>query len=338
LLPHPEGWQGGLSVAGPAVSPDRISLFLGLAGWNLLHLAAPLTLPGVYPEIFSPWPGWALAGATVLVAVALGLGMALARKDRVLVFFLVWLAAGLALASNLFPHHVLRAERYLYLPLAALAAITARGAFFASTSAAVGRAARLLPVLAGGLALLTVLSVGAWKDGPSLWSRSLAVYPDNPVAHHYLGQNLMRLGRIAEGLAQHARSFSLYGGYHPLYTRFLNHLVALGRLDDALAYARLGLSAQPDDPRWAENLALVLAARGEVREAAAGLEAFLESRPDSPGVHLSLALLYHRLGEPGRAARHLAEARRLDPLGPCPDRVQGILDARPAPEIGAKAP
>ncbi|MBW1988942.1 MAG: tetratricopeptide repeat protein [Deltaproteobacteria bacterium] len=320
-LPDPAAWEGTLT-RGEGGLLGRFALFFGLFGFNFLHMAFVLTIPAVFPPAFDPWPVWVPLG--IAAAAFFAWHLSRRRQDPVAWLALAWLAAGLLPASNLFSNHILRAERYLYIPLAGLALAVARSAFSGGPSGA-NKASGLLPVLALALALASAFSLGAWKSGVALWEHHLAVYPDNPVAHHYLGQQLMERGKTKEALFHHARSFSLHQGFHPLFGKLLDHLMGLGKLDQAESYARLGMHMHPDDPRWANNLAYVLVEKGEEAEAFSLFAQAAERPAANPTVHLNMAVLLLRAGDHEQARRHLERARAMDPHLPGLAQVERLL-------------
>jgi tetratricopeptide (TPR) repeat protein len=62
--------------------------------------------------------------------------------------------------------------------------------------ALVSRAAAALVL--GGLAALTWMQLGYWRDSVALWERALAVTRDNDFAHEHLSVAYRQVGRIDE--------------------------------------------------------------------------------------------------------------------------------------------
>jgi Flp pilus assembly protein TadD len=141
----------------------------------------------------------------LLLLFLLALWWALRRSRRDLAFALVALAIVVAPVSNVVPLslHVLAAERFLYLPLAALAVLAA----FALERLAWIRAGRLVGlvlvgVLASSWAVTTSRRSEDYADPLRFWTRERAVNPHNPVVLGNLAATLVarRRHRAAESM------------------------------------------------------------------------------------------------------------------------------------------
>ena len=142
-----------------AFSPDRLMLVLNVYWLNLSTLVWPTGLsvfrPGVRPL------GYGDAGV-ILGGVAVGLTCLVLwaiRRQRPALLGLLWFGIALAPSSQIMVHHVHRADRFLYLPLAGLVVAVAMGLGWLG-SVLPGRAARVgvATALVLGLLLLARLS------------------------------------------------------------------------------------------------------------------------------------------------------------------------------------
>ncbi len=189
---------GVLTKADVAVKPPQggsylaTAMVMGRVMWEyVLALVLPVNLsPSYYyrpQEVFTVLN--ACAGLT-LIAGAVALWRARGRL-RLTFFFLTWTVISLAPVANIVPISVMRADRYLYLPMVAFAWWAGWGLVRVSERAA-ARPARafllLLPYVA-----VALLGVATWRYAPvyhddvSAWTRVVARHPWNSRAHFLLG-------------------------------------------------------------------------------------------------------------------------------------------------------
>lgn len=186
-LGAPPDTEAALSDALPAL--PRVAA--AILGW--LALPWPLTTgmtterAGLYPWL---WPSAALSLA--------GIGWLLARSPRRSAGLLLLAALSFAPAIPSILWFGLIGERYLYLPMAALAAAVA--------AAAPARAGALLPIWAVGALWALHVRLPDWADTESLWRAALPRVPDSSYLHQMLGNELLRQGRRAEALEAFDRS------------------------------------------------------------------------------------------------------------------------------------
>ena len=161
--------------------------------WEYLDaLLLPLNLsPSYYyssREVFS-LVNW-LAVATLIIAV---IGALRWRRRMPLTFFFVgWFALSLLPVANIIPIAVLRADRYLYLPMVGFAMWAGAGLAHVQTGSWVAgiRAQRLVAALPFIVVmLLGVLSwryAYVWRSDVSAWTRVVERHPWNARAHYLL--------------------------------------------------------------------------------------------------------------------------------------------------------
>jgi protein O-mannosyl-transferase len=175
------------------------------------------------------------------------------------------------------------ADRYAYIPLI--------GIFVAATwgIADVIRTLRMprpWPIAGAGVAVvalcwLTSRQVGYWNDSYALWSHTLAVTPDNPVAENQMGMALISLNREPEAMQDFQKAIAL-GSHDP--TNYLNlaaYLVKHGRQKDAIPVLETALR-MPED------------------------------QEDAVLTHLNLGFAYTSIGDYDAARGHYRAALELD--------------------------
>jgi tetratricopeptide (TPR) repeat protein len=185
------------------------------------------------------------------------------------------------------------ADRYTYLPLTGLfvAAAWVRGYRLPGGERLRAALPPVAVALVVVLAMLARRQVGFWRDGETVYRRSLAVNPDNWLAHNNLAQL-----------------------YH-----------AQGKTDLAIEHLREALRDRPSVPQARSNLALLLAGAGQVEEAIEQYRRALRESPDTPGINANLADALASCGRNDEALAHLERA--LGPDAP-PGRVHMELAER----------
>ncbi len=187
-------------------SAERLMLVLNVYWLNLKSLVWPSGLTLSYgwltPESF-------LDADVILGAAALSLTLVILWKLRLrprALFGLLWLAIALLPATQIVPHHIHRADRFLYLPLVGLMMAVAAG--LRPLGSALSRRASLVGVVAAGVACLVVLDllsvrqVRTWRNELTLWEHCVSVAPGNSEAHLALADELAGLGDF-RGAAEH---------------------------------------------------------------------------------------------------------------------------------------
>lgn len=201
---------GAPQVATPAsdvLSAKWLEVILNVYGANLRTLVWPRGLVAYYS-----WPtlgGFFSAGSLLGIAAA-GVTCAvlwLARSRAMLLFGLLWFCVALAPVSGIMPHHIARADRFLYLPLigACVAVAAALRAFVASRR--VGRIAETSGIV--GLIVILILAalssgqVQYWRNPLTLWQHAVDVEPGNLFAESCLARNLAACDRPEEAQARY---------------------------------------------------------------------------------------------------------------------------------------
>jgi len=183
------------------------------------------------------------------------------------------------------------ADRYTYLPHVGLfLAIVFEGVSWAAKSATKTKVAAVLAgVAALGCLAATTRQLRYWKDSETLFTHTLAVTHDNPVANINLGVALEQQGRLTAARRQYE--------------------IAV-RLDPNRVQAQL-------------NLANALDLTGETAQALEHFRRALELNPNAPLVHLNYGSALVKQGRFDEARIQYAEARRLAPADPRPWYLQG---------------
>ena len=252
--------------------------------------------------------GGLAVGVTLVLLGLTGLAAWKLRRGTLVLVGLVWFVVAAAPTSQIMPHHIVRADRFLYLPLVGLAVAMAIG-LRPLGNASKQTAMRVATIAAGlfGLFLLGTLSarqVETWRDPLSVWENCLRVDPHNAFAHNGLANNLTDRGESRRALAHYRTALRISPNSVSVLSDFAR---ALARFDDRqlrdyeravrLAERACELSSGKD-PRMLRRLAMVhcdyasdLAARGEYLRARRHYEQAIAVAPQYELPLFSLALL-----------------------------------------------
>jgi tetratricopeptide (TPR) repeat protein len=230
------------------------------------------------------------------------------RGRRLWIFALLWFLFALIPTSQVARHHIVRADRYLYLP--GIGACLMGGLTFAWMWGWSRRILWKIPVCLVGLLIAARFAVGSqirafdWCDDATLWTSSLAQDERNSEAHHSLGGSLMRQGKTEEALRHLHRAIEVQPNHPEAHNTLGALLLTLGRTDEAIAEASRAVEVRPDYPEARFNLARACQSRGRLDQAAEAYRAGLSQRPEDIGAWYYLGqtlVLQGRLAEAIRA-------------------------------------
>jgi len=310
----------------------------------------PVDLAIPYP-LTSQWPWFQVLTAGALVMGLSVLSMLTARKrPYVLVGWLWFLGTMIPVIGLVQVGFQSMADRYTYIPLL--------GVFWIVVWTATDWVTRWrLPSLV--VALATLLFLGAcaawtrvqldyWRDGESLFRRTIAITRNNFVAFDSLGLALYYKGQNDQAVFYYLKALEI----RPNYKNALENLdVALvrieaanaatnslqtlaprtaanyagvhnllgvglgmnGKLDEAIKHFRKALYYDPDNMNARCNLAHALVLQGGLDEAIEDCGQVLRRSPRNPQAHNILGLALLKQGRPNEALAQLREALQYQP-------------------------
>jgi protein O-mannosyl-transferase len=151
---------------------------------------------------------WRVAGAGVVVGAVLWQVVRSLKRREWVFFGGMWFFITLLPVSQIFPHHELMAEHYLYVPLAGV---------MIGVSSLWGelwerRRVAAAVVLIGIVALYsgrTIARNGDWRDGMTLWSGVVAAAPESARGHDNLGTEYFKRKQYREALKHYQEAVRL---------------------------------------------------------------------------------------------------------------------------------
>jgi tetratricopeptide (TPR) repeat protein len=237
------------------------------------------------------------------------------------------LAAALLYAGTLFPAlgfvnvfpfiYSFVADHFQYLAAAALLPAAA-GAFAAAVRALPESRRRVAwGCAACAVALLAVLTrrQGAeYADAETLWRATIARNPSCWMAYNNLAAGLLERGRVDEAMADARLAIAAEPRDAQAHLTLGDALLRAGRTEEAFAEYGTALGLEPGNAVAHNNLGNVLLQSGRVDEAIAHYRAALGSKPDFAKAHANLGDALLRAGRADEAITEYGLALGEDPL------------------------
>jgi len=278
-----------VGVAAGTVAPISLHLRIVNAlysyGAYLLKAVWPTHLAPFYPFPFAPIPLWRLIlSAMVLISMTAAAWAYRRKKPYLVVGWLFYLGTLVPMIGLVQVGGQSMADRYAYLPLVGVFVFVVWGLSDWVTSQ---KWNPRIPALAAALAILFLAGCSwrqetYWKDNYTLWTHTLEVAPDNPVAEHNISIDLMQNGHMDEALS---------------------HLENSVRIDPTDVVSRI-------------NLAVDLQDGGRYQEAIEQYNSVLQQTSDPqllPTVYENLGNIYRALGDFSKSDASYRSALRINP-------------------------
>jgi protein O-mannosyl-transferase len=296
--------------------PSRVGNVLVSYAVYLRQMVWPegLAVPYLHPH--NGLPPWEVALAGTLLAVLSAVAWGERRKRPWLLIGWLWylgMLAPLICFAQMRPFA--HPDRYTYLPqIGIYLAVTWLVAEWGAKRPA-GR------VVMGGLmttviALLMVCAwqqTAYWKNCETLWTHTVACYPDNEMAHFNLGNAFLQKGRMEEAIAQYQKAAQINPDYAEAHYNLGTALLQKGSVDEAIVHFQKTLQIKPGFVKTHYNLGTALLQKGRADEAIVHFQKALLINPDDADAHnnLGFALLQKRRVD--EAISHCRQAVQLRP-------------------------
>ena len=270
------------------------------------------------------WP-WVVAAGVFDALTAV-----LVWRRRAVGFALAWVLVILSPTFVVPLASEVMAERRMYLPLMALAALFVFGtnavvrrlirrlATTKPAAAASGRAASaftltIAAAVAIALGLVTTHRLEAYRDELTLWRDAERYQPNNPLVHVNEGILLEKAGQLDEAFAHFERAVELNPESFQAQYNLGRALEELGRPLDAKEHYEIALRIKPDLAAAHTNLGRLLTAGGQPRQAMLHYEMALRVQPRLAEAHDNLAILLIYAGRTDEAIEHFEAACATSP-------------------------
>jgi len=232
-----------------------------------------------YPMIFfyplAPVPWWEAAGAALLLLVLTIFLLNGSRRHPYLAVGWLWYLGTLVPVIGLVQvGGQAMADRYTYVPFIGLFIIAAWGI---SEATAGWRHRRIvLPTGAAALLLACLLAswgqAGYWRNSETLFTRAIDINPNNYMAYHHLGMDLVNRGQLDQAIAMYQKTLSLAPQYPSAYNNLAIAYAKQGKFKEAIPHFKEAIRLTPDNVSFYRNLALAYNQEGKKSEAEAVME------------------------------------------------------------------
>lgn len=308
--------QGTLPAA-PEFGNIFTRIFLVFKGFGLYGMITflPVNLTVEYPDPFPPiiWSSYLLLPAFLTTALLIIVWFK--RKNHPSERFgLAFFAITLLPILNLVPNSRLGAERFAYLPMLGISLWAANLLIKLQSHSKKTKFIRILiGIILVSLAAGTINRNRAWKDNLTLFTRAASVSPLSSKAHHGLGNELFRLGKLSAAVNEFKKAISIFNR-EPLYYNSLGVAYGeMGRFDDALIQFQASSRLNPGDPLVLMNLSTLFLRTGKFSEAREAINKFILARPYDPDGYINLGEIEIQRKDYLSAVSALHKALKRDP-------------------------
>jgi len=244
------------------------------------------------------------------------------QRSRVVFFSIGWIFLTLLPVVNIFflwSRPI--AEQRLYIPSLGFCLLLGYG-FDTLSRCKTRRLNSLWAVIISGLLAGTVVSLYAgmtvrrnfdWRDGITLYSRTLAANPNKARIHNNLGLELSEAGKYDEAIRHYHAALSLKPDYVKVLNNLGSALIETGRADEAIDYYKIAFRFQPDRSKAHFNLGFAFYKAGRHEEAIRHYQTVAKLKPDYPDVHFNLGVVFYDMGRYEDAITQYSILLRMEP-------------------------
>ena len=309
---------------------QRPFVFAATLTMNLIHFFAPFRLApdyGLSPSVMlQKWWGY----AAILIPVFLtGALLWWREKPR------TWYAAALALftvallpTGGLFSYGFqsvsVVSDRYMYLPIAALAI----GFSYAMTAKRNQMVQFLGFAALIATAYLTRTQVAIWSNPGELWSHTALVNPASTVARIELGRKSLADGKAEDAYTHFSVVAATGHGDAKLLFQLATVEMRLGKSADAIAHFRRAIEMFPTMPRAHTGLGKALVESGRAAEALPVFEQAIALNAQDSEALISLGMLEETAGKLELARDYMTKTLETNPQNALAHAILGRIDAK----------
>ena len=299
---------------------DRI-VFLPSHIFSFIKLAfAPFNLSAAhvffYPQGFFELTN--LVGFTAVSALIV-FSFYFYKRSKVMSFGIWWFLITLFPVYNLIEIFHPYAERFVYIPIIGFCMLIP-----VVIDALVVRIVRkpTAATLATPIVVMLILSVYAittisrnrdWKDGMTLWSKTILTSPGSAIAHGNLGRAFQEQKKFNEAIQAYEKTIEInprdYKAYHNLGVVYENQ----GAMEEAVHYYEKAIEIYPQYADAHFNLANIYHKKGALDDAIAHYKKVVELQPEDFEARNNLGVAYAMQGKLDHAISQWKKVLEIDP-------------------------
>ena len=258
---------------------------------------------------------WKVAGAAAVLIALSAFALRVGRRHRYLIVGWLWYVGTLVPVIGLLQvGNQALADRYTYVSYTGLFILVAWGVPALTRGPRLGRpalaAAAVLVLVAFGTR--TWFQVRHWKDSITILEHTVTVDPDNYILHDVVGSLLGKEERYEEAIRHYNESIRIRPSF--AWSHFHLGVVRLHqqRYTDAAAHFSDAIRLQPEFLLARYNLADSHLRLNEPDKAIEQYYEVLRIKPQSARAHRQLGRVLQAQKKHAAAAKHIAEANRLE--------------------------
>jgi tetratricopeptide (TPR) repeat protein len=295
--------------------------YIGMLFW-------PSDLAVFYPHPRGSIPEWKVAAAAALLLAITVVAVALARRRPYLLVGWLWYLGTLVPVIGIMQVGVHGlADRYTYIPYIGLFIMVGWGLADLAGEVVWRQGAAALAA-AAALAICGVLTwrqVGYWHDSVTLWTRTIAVTHDNPLAHDYLAMALVERGDNAGACQQYREAIRLVPNGPWLHCNLAKSLERLGQRDEAVVEFERALELDPAAVDCHGGIAQVLESQGKLEPALEHYRSISRLEPKSDVAHFHVGRMLAVIGKLDDALKEYDAALDLNPDSAALHNNRGVV-------------
>ena len=285
-------------------------------GWYLFKLVWPVD-HSIFYMLRTQQPIEDVLGVLILLGLATGIFLGLARRQPSLIFGWLWFLVMLVpVVGFVQVGNQAYAERYTYLPYIGLFIVLVWGipallARWRWHRPVLWLAAVLAAVACGQL---TRAQVQVWQQAETLFKQAVDADSYNEEAWALYGLQFAEHGNVEKGIECMRQATGINPLFQYAWKDLGRLLVIQGKYDEArVAFEAALAGGRRLAPEIYQNLGDLCLKTGKPREAMTNLEHSLEFEPNQPEVNFQLGNLYFADHQLEPATRHYENAIRLQP-------------------------
>ena len=233
------------------------------------------------------------------------------RFNRTIFFGGMWFFLSLLPVCQIFPHHEIMAEHYLYIPMAGFA-VVACVLFNYLLNCNRRFAMALLVAVLLLFSFRTVIRNRDWRDSMTLWSKVLEVAPECARAHDDLGSVYFKQNEYEKALYHYRKAVAIRPRHAIFHNNLGMALGATGDIDGAEKEFRKAINLDRDLAAAYNNLGIVFFNKAEYRQAAVLFRKSARMNPGSSKAWFNYGVSSFNSGNIKNAERAFHRAVKLN--------------------------
>ncbi len=244
------------------------------------------------------------------------------KYSKKIFFSLLWIFLNLLPVLIILPFYYLFSERYLYIPSIGFCMLLGIGMNKCLQIKKISIIVLIFILFFYSWA--TIKRNNDWRNGFTLWSRTVKKYPDNYQAHNNLGCVYSEQGKYNEACREYKKALELVPHYVASWLNLGNVYLLKGEYYQAIKAVKKVLKLNPEHPGAHTNLGVYYAKIGLYNKAIQEYNKVLKLKPRSAGIYKNIGDLYQIQGVDDKAIKAYKYALKLNPQYL---EVQNILES-----------